>query len=131
MGISIGIKEFDYPQWVIDIYNNMSPKDKETNVKTNIYSLCNKTDDGIEIVPLIANLSNRVSVLSKAESVATAIAIANSVYPWTFLPGQTQKKYTCKHCDSKFDSSQKGPRCPSCKKWGWEQALKGEVTDGP
>jgi len=121
MGISIGINKFDFPQWVIDIYNNMTPEDRELNTKANIYGVCNKTDKGYEIIPLISNLSNRCPVLSEAKSVAIAISLADGLYPWTLLPGQTTKSYTCKHCDFKFDSPKKDPRCPFCKKWKWSQ----------
>ncbi len=123
MGISIGINEFDFPQWVNDIYNNMTAKDRETNTKANIYGLCNKTDDGFEIVPLISNLSNRVSVLLKAEDVAVAITLADLCYPWAFLPGMATKDNTCKHCDFKFNSRSQDPQCPSCHKFGWEEAI--------
>lgn len=127
MGISIGLKEFNYPQWVIDIYDNMTPKDREMNTKANIYGICNKTNDGYEITPLIANLSNRISVLPEAKDVAIALILADLHFPWAFLPGNTIKTNTCKHCDFKFDSPLKDPRCPSCKKWGWqEQALRPE-----
>lgn len=125
MGISIGIKEFDYPQWVIDIYNEMTPEDKERNTKSNIYGVCNKTDDGYEIVPLISQLSNRVPVLPEAKDVAVALILADLHFPWAYLPGNSIKTYTCKHCGHKFDCPLKDPRCPSCQKWEWSKALKG------
>ena len=125
-GISIGIREFEFPQWVKDIYDCMTPKDREMNTKTNIYGICNKTDDGYEIIPLISNLSNRVSVLPEAKDVAMALILADLHFPWAFLPGKTIKTYTCKHCSFKFDSPLKDPQCPSCHKWEWsKQALKG------
>jgi len=121
MGISIGIKEFDYPQWVIDIYDKMTPKDREMNTKANIYGVCNKTDDGYEIVPIISQLSNRVSILPEARDVAVALILADLHFPWAYLPGETIKTYTCKHCGHKFDCPLKDPQCPSCKKWEWSK----------
>ena len=127
MGISIGIKEFEFPQWVIDIYDEMTPKEREMNTKANIYGICKKTDDGYKIIPLISDLSNRSPVLSEAKGVAVALILADLLYPWRYLPGQTIKPYICKHCGFKFDSPLKDPRCPHCKKWEWsEQAQKGE-----
>lgn len=119
MGISIGIKEFEFPQWVTDIYDKMTPNDREINAKTNIYGICSKTDAGYEIIPLISNLSNRVSILPEAEDVVVALSLADCHYPWAYLPGQTTKNYTCKHCSFKFDSPLKDPRCPKCEKWEW------------
>ncbi|KKN73444.1 hypothetical protein LCGC14_0400190 [marine sediment metagenome] len=120
MGISIGIKEFDFPQWVTDIYNAMTPKDREVNTKANIYGICNKTDKGYKISPLIAGLSNRISVLPETKDVAVAIILADLHYPWAYLPGGLTTNYTCKHCDFKFDSSLKDPQCSSCHKFSWE-----------
>lgn len=125
MGISIGIREFDYPQWVIDVYDEMNPKDREMNTKANIYGICNKTNDGYKIAPLISQLSNRVPVLPKAKDVAVALTLADSHFPWVYLPGSSTKAYICKHCNFKFDAPVKDPRCPSCKKWKWSEATKG------
>ena len=122
MGISIGIKEFDYPQWVIDIYDEMTPIDRERNTKSNIYGACNKIDDGYKIIPLISQLSNRVSVLPEAKDVAVALILADLHYPWAYLPGKTTKTFICKHCGSKYDKCPlKDPQCPSCEKWEWSK----------
>ena len=85
MGISVGIKEFEFPNWVNDIYSKMTTEDKELNTKANIYGLCNKTDEGYKIIPLISNLSNRCPVLWEPEDVAVAICIADAHYPPVFL----------------------------------------------
>lgn len=125
MGISIGIKEFEFPQWVIDIYDEMTPQDREINTKANIYGICNKTDKGYEITPLISQLSNRVSVLPETKNVAVALILADLHYPWAYLPGNTTKTYTCKHCGQKLlKCPLKDPQCPSCKRWKWSKPRK-------
>ena len=125
MGISIGIKEFEFPQWVNDIYDEMSNEDRERNTKANIYGLCDRTDKGFEISPFISQLSNRCRFLPEAKNVATAFALADNLYPWSYLPGVTIKNYICKHCGFKFNSRLKDPRCPFCHKWKWSKTLKG------
>jgi len=121
MGITIGIKDFEYPQWVEDVYNCMSPKDRENNTKSNIYGMCIPKESGYEIIPFVCGLSNRIFILPEAKDVAIAIAIADAHYPWAFLPGQTIKLYNCKHCGFKFKSCQKDPQCPFCHQWEWSK----------
>jgi len=120
-GISIGIREFEFPQWVQDIYDCMTPQDREKGVKTNIYGCCNKKDEGYEIAPIICNLSNRVSILPEAKDVAIALTLADAHYPWVFLPGRTTKLHTCEICGAKFDTNLKDPKCESCGKYRWEK----------
>jgi hypothetical protein len=121
MSISIGIKEFEFPPWVIEIYDNMTPEDRERNTKANIYGICNKTNKGYEITPLISDLSNRVPVLLEAKDVAVALILADLHFPWAYLPGNSIKSYKCKHCNHEFDTPLKDPRCPKCHEWEWSK----------
>ena len=126
-GISIGIKEFEFPQWVNDIYNQMTPKDRELNTKANIYGSCNKTENGYEIIPFICSLSNRISVLPKPKDVAIAISLADCIFPWEFLPGNSLQDFVCKHCGFKFKSRLKQPQCQFCHKYQWQESKVSNV----
>ena len=132
-GITIGIKKPGFPEWVEEIYNKMTPEDRELNTKSNIYGSCSKTEDGFKILDFISALSNRVTVLPDAQSVAVAIALADGIYPWTYLPGDSIKPYTCKHCQHKFESRGKDPRCESCGKYSWQEIepAKAEKKEKP
>ena len=118
--ISIGIKKPEFPEWVEEIFNEMTPEDRELNTKSNIYGSCSKTKDGFKILDFISALSNRVTLLPDAKSVATAIALADMMAPWTLLSGDSIEPYTCKHCNHKFESHKKDPACESCGKYKWE-----------
>lgn len=130
-GISIGIKEPEFPAWVDNIYDNMTQEDRKRNTKANIYGCCRKIKEGYRIIPFMAGLSNRVPVLPDANSVATAIILADTIYPWSYLPGQNIIKTICKHCGFKFETphTENNIRCPFCKKWDW-QALSEQEKNG-
>ncbi len=121
--IAVGVKGFEFPQWVIDIYNEMAPEEREANTKTNIYGLCNKINDeklnSFEICPFISDLSNRCRNLDDPKQVAIAIIIADGIYPHVYLPGLSVESKTCIHCEHTFETRQKDPRCPECQKWKW------------
>ena len=121
MGISIGIKSFEYPDWVTAVYDCLSEEDRANIVKTDIYSACNFSNESkYEIIPFVAGLSNRVKKGHNAESCAVAIIIAEGLYPWHYLPGNEIQQWKCKHCNHEFTTRNKDPRCESCKKWNWQ-----------
>lgn len=119
MGISIGIRNFEFPKWVEDVYDCMTKEERANNVKANIFSICELKDGYYEIDDFIACLSNRVTSGHDAQSCAIALAIADNMYPWSFLPGKHTKKVKCKHCGYKFETRHKDPRCKFCGKWSW------------
>lgn len=119
-GISIGIKRPEFPVWVDEIYEQMTPDERELDTKTNIYGSCCKTNEGYQITAFVAALSNRVSMLDTAEQVAIAISLADSIYPWEFLPGNSTQDYKCKHCGAEFETKMRRPACEKCGKYEWE-----------
>ena len=134
-GINVGIKKPAFPKWVDEIYAEMSDVDRETNVKANIYGLCRKTRrkslagnyvKGFRIHPMISALSNRVSFLDSTKSVAVAISLADSIYPWTFYPGDQEQLYKCKHCKTQFKTRERQPQCKKCKKWDFQEEEGGK-----
>lgn len=125
MGLSIGIKEFEYPEWVNAVYANLSDEARAKIVKTDIYSACDLAeDDSYNIIPFVGGLSNRVPSGHDAESCAVAISMAETIYPWTYLPGTQKQQWVCKHCKHTFETRAKDPRCEACKKWNWMDIKK-------
>ena len=120
MSISIGIKEFEFPEWVDAVYDKLTEQKRVNIVKTDIYSACDLAEDqSYNIIPFVSSLSNRVPSGHDAESCAVAISMAETIYPWTYLPGTQKQQWECKHCKHTFETRRKDPRCECCEKWNW------------
>ena len=125
MSISIGIKTFEFPEWVEAVYATLTEDDRANIVKTAIYNACDLADDeSYNIIPFVGGLSNRVLSGHDAESCGVAIVIAEGIYPWRYLPGTQKQGWECKHCGHKFETYSKDPRCEECQKWNWQDVKK-------
>ena len=82
MSIKMGMRKPIYPDWVNNALSLLSSEDKDSIVKCVIYAIMNKTDKGIEIHPVLQEMSNRIPILPSVESALGALLIAEPMMFW-------------------------------------------------
>lgn len=120
MSIIITPNEPEYPQYVNDIYNQLTNDEISVIVKTTIYQSVNKCDKW-KIREDIAGFVNRVSETDKIGDVIEVVVMANALYPSVVFQCGESHEHTCPLCSHKFYDCDKDPRCPLCGKFSFEK----------
>lgn len=79
MSITVGMRKPIYPDWVNDAIKRLSPDNKDSIVKCVIYTIMNKTDNGIDIHEVLQEMSNRISTLPLIDDALAALMIAEPI----------------------------------------------------
>lgn len=121
MSISIGIKEYQWPDYINDIYKELGPEARELILKALIHMVITKKENQYYIIPFVSGMSNRCEIQKEISGPASALVLTASLVPWTYNERLEVKPYTCPCCGKVFDSREKSPKCELCGKYDFEE----------